>query len=70
MSWRGWVKIPTRKPMAILSALLGAGLVIASFGMNRDIPPGAASVLNALIGFCVGGYCGSSAWETGKKNES
>lgn len=39
-----------------------------AFLFDRDIPPGSMSVMNTLIGFCVGGYCGSSAWEACKNN--
>ncbi|GHV45309.1 hypothetical protein FACS1894204_04100 [Synergistales bacterium] len=66
MGWPGWYKISARKPLAVLSAVWGAGLVSLAFWYDQDIPPRAADVMEVLIGACVGGYCLSSAYEAGK----
>lgn len=74
MNWPGWHKVSVRKPLAVAAFFFCAGLSAASFICNRDIPPNTADILKWSVCVCIGGYCGSSAYEAvgarkGEKDE-
>jgi hypothetical protein len=68
--WPGWCNVSVRKPLAVFSALWGAGVCTLAFFFNRDIPPGIVSVMVAIIPTCIGSYAASSAWETTQKGKA
>jgi hypothetical protein len=69
MTWPGWRNVSVRKPLAVASFVLAGGLCAASFTLGRDLPPNAADALKWLVAVAVGGYAGTSAWETVKRRE-
>jgi hypothetical protein len=64
MRWPGWYKVSVRKPLAVAAFVFCAGLSAYSVGVDRDIPPNTAEILKWSVCVCIGGYCGSSAYET------
>jgi hypothetical protein len=70
MGWPGWYKISVRKPLAVAAFVFCAGLSMFSFIFDRDIRPNTADILKWSVCVCIGGYCGSSAYEAaGSKKE-
>ena len=55
-----------RKPLAVAAFALTAALCVAAFVINRDLPGNVADVLKWLMAVAIGGYAGTSAWETVK----
>jgi hypothetical protein len=64
MSWPGWYKVSVRKPLAVAAFVFCSVLSAASFLADRDIPTNTAEILKWSVCVCIGGYCGSSAYET------
>ena len=63
MRWRGWKRLPARKPMAV-GVVVYSGALLAWYAWNgADIPPGIAGIVQTLIYACVGGYAATSAYE-------
>lgn len=50
--------------MAVFSVIFTVVLILWAIKTGDDIPGGVVSVLIALNGFTVGGYFGSSAYES------
>jgi hypothetical protein len=64
-----WSGASVRKPLAVYCAAVCLVLCVLSWAFNRDIPPGAVTVLSAIVGAAVLGYCSSSAYEATHKEE-
>ena len=58
-----WAELPTRKPLAVGSALFVSAIVLWHTANGTDVPPGVSGLLESLIYACVGGYAASSACE-------
>ena len=69
LTWPGWSRVSVRKPLAVAAFALTAGLCVAAFVINRDLPGNVADVVKWLTAVAVGGYAGTSAWETVKERE-
>ena len=59
-----WAELPTRKPLAVFSALFVAVTVTGYAAQGTDIPQGIAGLLETLLYVCVGGYAATSAYES------
>ncbi|MDO5116021.1 MAG: hypothetical protein Q4D58_08005 [Synergistaceae bacterium] len=64
MSWRGWRQTPLRKPLPVLCVLFTFCVIIACLIQDKDVPPNIMYLLAAIDGVSVGGYMGSSAYES------
>jgi hypothetical protein len=58
---------PLRKPLALLVSLAALGAVLYSLRWSQDIPTEAADILKTLVMVCVGGYIGSSSYESARR---
>jgi hypothetical protein len=64
-----WSRTSVRKPLAVYSTVWGAAICSLAFLLDRDIPPGAVTVMTAFIPVCVGSYAASSAYEATRKKD-
>lgn len=64
MSWNGWHNTPVRKPLPVLSVLFSFAVIAWYMGAGTDIPTNMMYLLAAIDGVSVGGYMGSSAYES------
>lgn len=60
-----WKDIRLRKPLALF-AILFSSLIVIWYAMIvcQPIPESVVSIIQAQLGICVGGYMGTSAYES------
>ena len=64
MSWPGWSKTPTRKPLAVYITGFVSAVILSYVFRGVDIPPVIARILEGMFyGVVVGGYFGTSAFQ-------
>lgn len=64
MGWRGWYNTPVRKPLPVFCVLFTFGVITACLIQDKDVPTNIMYLLAAIDGVSVGGYMGSSAYES------
>ena len=64
MAWRGWYRTRVRKPLPVFCVLFTFGVIVWYMHINEDIPTNMMYLLEAIDGDSVGGYMGSSAYES------
>lgn len=64
MSGGLWYKTPLRKPLTAVVVLFTLALIVRYAYIGADIPPNMMYLLAAMNGVSVGGYMGSSAYES------
>ena len=69
MKWLNWLKlinwrkISVLKPLAVCVTIWACATVTLAVCIGHDIGTGTASMAEAIIYICVGGYFGTSAYE-------
>lgn len=64
MSGGFWYKAPLRKPLTAIVVLFTLSLIARYAYIGADIPQNMMYLLAAMNGVSVGGYMGSSAYES------
>lgn len=59
-----WHKAPVRKPLTVIVVVFTLALVAWYARLDKDVPQNMMYLLAALNGVSIGGYMGSSAYES------